>query len=124
MPTCHACHSEFPDFKELAIHIMANKKGHRKGRMWAAKYIMINGLSPDKRIDRKTDHIALTAEQKEAKKDCKGTISGIRKMVETVCPKCKRMEHQSLPVEYIGRPLAWRKDNRLVILCEGCGSKG
>jgi predicted restriction endonuclease len=83
---------------------------------------MMNGLSA-KAKGQKYERVALTEEQKEAKQDCRATISGIRKMVETVCPKCKRKEHQSLPVEYVQSPLAWRQENRLVILCVGCGAK-
>jgi hypothetical protein len=123
MPTCISCHTEFPDYKELALHIMTNRKGHRKGRRWAAKYIMVNGLS-SKVKGQKYDRIALTEEQKEAKKDCKITISGINKVADTVCPKCSLKLRQLLPVEYVQSPMAWRKDNKLVILCDGCGSKG
>jgi hypothetical protein len=122
MPTCISCHAEFPDFKELALHISCSKTGHRKGKRWAAKYIAINGLSA-KAKGQKYDRIALTADQKESKKDCRVTISGINKVADTVCPKCKLKLRQLLPVEYVQSPMAWRKENRLAILCVGCGGK-
>jgi hypothetical protein len=100
---------------------MANKKGHKAGKHWAAKYIMVNGLSAKNRTDRKLNgRIALTDEQKEAKESLVVTLSGRQKRAATICPKCKQSSLQILPVEYADSPFAWRAGKSLVMLCQNC----
>jgi RNase P subunit RPR2 len=118
---CHSCHTTFQDYKSLAKHIMANKKGHRQGKRWAAKYVMINGLSAKNRTDRQLNgRVALTEEQKETRDSLQIELSGNIKRVNTYCPKCKQFSTQSLPVEYTNSERAWRVGSTFVITCERC----
>ena len=117
--SCHSCSEAFEDYKELALHIIASKK--HKGKKWAAKYIMINGLSPENRFERKQNGSPLTAEQRVSKEDCRRVLSGENEFVNTICPKCKRGGRPLLPVEYVESPVAWRIKDNLVKLCQNCG---
>lgn len=118
---CLSCHTTFSDYKELAKHIMASKKGHKQGRRWAAKYISINSLSfKNQRDNNFKGRVALADEQKETRDSLRVELSGAIKRVETYCPKCKQSSIQILPVEYANSEWAWRVGNSIVIMCQGC----
>lgn len=124
MPICNSCHKSFPDFKELAKHIMANKKGHRYGQVWAARC-----LTNQRNLDRKVSlqnrgNNPLTQQEKENKQDSHRELSGQTSIAETICPKCKCKGVYSFPIEYIKCPVIWREGNRLVKLCISCGDRG
>lgn len=118
--SCHSCQRTFADYKELAMHISSSRKGHRRGKRWASKYMMINGLSAEKRFDHNKSRTPLTKEDKENLEDTKATLSGETEIVPTKCPKCKRAAHQQLPVEYTRHPLAWCISRFFMVLCPNC----
>lgn len=118
MPTCRTCNKECADFKELALHIIASR--HRQGKRWAAKYIMMNNLSPSKRFADKRDRIALTDEDKANREDTRRVLSGAQEFVTTLCLRCNYPTRQSLPVEYSQGRDAWRIQGHLVVMCPSC----
>lgn len=119
MPKCNSCGKECEDFRELALHIMAGKSSHRKGKKWAATYLQRRVLN--KREYDNNERTPLTEEQKQTREDLKMTLSGKTRYVNTICPKCKTTAMPSLEVEYITSPLAWRIGDRLAKICESCG---
>ena len=121
MPICHSCNKPFPDFKELARHIIANKKTHRKGLFWAQKHLMNQRALDKKATMLAKNHNPLTEEDKENKKDTRRVLSGQLKNANTFCPKCKRAGIYQFPIEYAESPDAWRTGKSLVKLCVNCG---
>lgn len=118
MPTCNSCHREFDDFRTLALHIAHEKRGHQRGKKWAAKYL----LKPIQReLPKRTP---LTEEEKElleeSKQDCKRELSGITKVVQAFCLKCKRFYPRVVEIEYIQSDYALRRGNTLLITCDSC----
>ena len=116
MPECRYCHQPTKDWHELAVHIIASKKGHRGGKKWAAKYLHRNLLN-------KRDHperAPLTDEQREMREDTTRELSGQVEYANTICPKCKRQHREQLPIEFTESPTAWRVKQTLVVLCSGC----
>lgn len=114
--TCHSCNKVFPDYKSLAVHITKSKKGHQRGKKWAAGYDLFDVMYEKKQPERPR----LTEQERENKADSRREISGINKTVVTKCPKCKGMSKQSLPVEYTNSQEAWRINKMLVVLCPIC----
>ncbi len=118
MPNCLSCNQSFPDYKELALHIQTTKKGHRKGKKWAAKYLMrVRQLNKKKELNGR---IPLTEEQKEAKASIHRELSGENENVLTICPHCKKGHREVLPVEFSQSRDAWRVKDKLVVLCGSC----
>ncbi len=117
---CYYCPQSFAGFQALALHISQSRKGHRKGKKWAAKYLMLNSLSPDKRKPIRNNGTPLTEEQRQAKRDTLRQLSGKVVNTVTLCPKCKRRSNNSLPSEYVSNPSAWRAGNILIKLCINC----
>ena len=123
---CHTCHITFPDYHALAVHISSNKKGHARGKKWAAKFLLVNGLSAKNRLGKiQTERTPLTDQQKENIEDCQRELSGETELVKTICPnaKCRRITTQHIPVEHAQEPLAWRSAGTLVIQCEYCRAR-
>lgn len=116
---CNSCHAIFEDYGELARHILASKKGHKRGKMWAAKYL--NRHVINKRFFENNGCSPLTAEDTKNKQDTKRVLSGQQRSMETFCPKCKKINRAVLEAEYVANPLAWRIGGRLVKLCISCG---
>lgn len=110
-PTYHA------NYGKLAVHIMATK-GHRKGRKWAAKYLMLHGK---RNGHNNQGRIPLTEGQHEAKQSSRYQPSGKTEVVQTICPKCKRGQKLGLPVEFTESPTAWRIKDFFAVLCSVCG---
>ncbi len=124
MPLCNQCQKGFGDYQLLASHIMGTK-GHRKGRRWAAKYLMINGLSAKNRSDlprRVADNPDKVETEfgDENRQNMKRELSGAQKNCITVCPKCKSKDRDVLPVEFAENPVAWRIEGTLARLCSRC----
>jgi uncharacterized C2H2 Zn-finger protein len=120
---CSSCGVIKEDFKDLAKHVVASRKGHKKSRPWALKF-----LSKVRILDQKRDvnkvRIKLTETEKENKRSSKIQISGVNKEVSIVCPNCGEVFTQEIPVEYVGDVDTWRqKDGSFVINCEGCRRK-
>jgi hypothetical protein len=115
---CLSCDKIFEDYQGLALHIIAEKKGHRKGKKWAAKYISRHIIN--KRTYDNNGRVPLTAEQKANKEDTRRALSGEQRVVETICPKCKVSKRVALEVEYVSSPQAWRIHGKLVKLCVEC----
>ncbi len=118
MPMCLSCNKTCADFKELAIHIQSSKKGHRKGKRWAAKYILrVRSLDKKKLNGR----MSLTKEQKDNRKDTIRELSGKNEKVVTYCPRCKSPKGGLMPIEFTQSKVAWRIKDKLVVVCEICG---
>lgn len=121
MPTCNSCHREFDDFHALALHITREKRGHQRGKKWASKYL----LKPIKsELPQRTP---LTEEEKksldEAKDQCKRELSGITKVSQAFCLRCKRFYPRVVEIEYIHSEYALRRENTLLITCESCNGE-
>ena len=118
MVLCHSCNQPFSDYRELAQHIASNKKGHRRGKKWAAKYLLnIRALNKKKDMNGR---VALTEADRENKKDTVRELSGETTVVEALCPHCKRKSRQIFPIEFGGSSEAWRDKGCLVVLCQSC----
>lgn len=117
---CSSCGAIKEDFKELAKHISASKKGHQKGKVWSAKFLLdVRRLNNKK--DWPKDRTALTDTEKENKRNSKTTISGVEEKVTTTCPSCGAITMQSLPVEYTEELCAWKSKNGAIFVnCENC----
>ncbi len=120
--SCFYCDQTFEDFSALAVHIGSSKKGHRKGKRWAAKYLLLNKLSPNaKRKDN--NRTPLTEEDKANRASLIRELSGNKKAMTTYCPKCKGNAHQPVPIEYAESPAAWRTTSGVLIMnCPRCQS--
>lgn len=115
---CHSCNQGFPDYGELAKHIASSKKGHRKGKKWAAKYLLrTRELNKKKEMKGR---VALTEAEKENKKDTVRELSGETTIVETYCPHCKRKSRQIMPMEFGESGNAWKIGGCLAVLCNSC----
>lgn len=122
MPMCLVCNKPYPDFGELARHIIGNKKSHRKGFMWASRY-----LTKQRELDRKStfqernqNRIPLTSGELANKRETVRELSGETTVAETYCPHCKRKTRQLFPIEYGESQEVWRDKGCLVVLCQSC----
>ncbi len=116
--SCNSCQKPFADFNELALHISSQKKGHRKGKKWAAKYLMRTRQLDKKKLNN--GGIGLTSEDRKNRETTIRELSGKNEMVIAHCPKCKTRKQQVLPVEYVSSSEAWHMGDKLVVICEGC----
>lgn len=124
---CRQCGEDFPDYKELARHILDNKN-HRYGRKWAAS-VMMRVRSLDRKATLQDQHKnrgTLTEEERENLRDnraaCEREVSGKQHLTKCLCPtaKCHRIHYVLLPVEYLEDP-CWRtKDGFPYITCPSC----
>ena len=117
MIPCHSCALEFDDYKALALHIIASKKGHRKGKIWAAKYMHRNALNAKKQDYGRTP---LTEEQKDNKEDSRRILSGDTKPVVVNCPKCRNNHRTVLEEEFAESPEAWKIKGLNAVMCPRC----
>jgi len=123
MPICKTCGKECSDYEELAQHILSNKKTHKSGRRWAAKYKLINSLSAKNRREHR-ERVPLTEDDKEKKLSAVREVSGIEKGADAYCPSCKRTYRVTVPIEYIESQSAWTTGTgKLLILCQRCGDR-
>jgi hypothetical protein len=112
---CNSCGEQFADFKALALHIMTLKKGHRKGRVWASKFLA--------QVNKKkfSPRSPMSEETRQIIKECVRETSGASEAARTVCPNCKLVTEQRIEVEYVRDDLAWRNSNgTLVVNCDSC----
>jgi hypothetical protein len=118
---CNSCGSIHEDYAELARHISTSKKGHRRGKKWAASFLL-----KVKKLNQKKepfDRIPLSEEDKENRREIRQQVqlSGVKKMVNTLCPHCKKGHSEAIEVEYVNSPTAWKTPRgTLNILCAGC----
>ena len=120
---CHYCHAICEDYNDLAKHIRDSKKGHARGKKWAAAYLLKVRILNKKKD--KPEHDKKTPEQKEAHDRNKPLtvreMSGSLLDVVTICPQCKAVDTQKIPVEYARSKDAWRARNgTLIISCHRC----
>ena len=118
---CNSCGEWFDDYTELARHIAGAKTGHKKGKKWAAKYLLrVNQLNSKKEYE---DKIPLSEEDKQNRRELMNIqLSGQKKMVNTMCPHCKKAHAEALEVEYANSPFAWKspQGSFIMVLCAGC----
>lgn len=117
---CLNCHKYFEDYRELALHILSNKKTHRRGLKWAARY-----MTRQNQLDRKVSlqdrvRTSMDEDDRQNLRDSRRILSGRFKYAKTLCLRCKKIITQQLPVEYTDSPYAWRIQGVLVANCEGC----
>jgi hypothetical protein len=116
---CRSCDKSFEDYRELALHISSTKKGHRKGKRWAARYLMhVQALA---RKELNSSRSPLTEEEKKSKRSIKRELSGGQEYALTICPFCKKGHREVLPVEFAQSREAWRIKNVLAVMCQSCG---
>ena len=124
MPSCFCCgRTDFKDNIELAQHIAASKKGHRKSKTWASK-VLLNV----RQLNRKgnlPERSSATEEEREAikdiKKELKVELSGELEVVMAGCPTCKQPHEVELPVEFTRSGIAWRtRSGMLITRCTKC----
>lgn len=118
---CNSCGETFETYKDLAIHIMSSKKGHRQGKIWASKY-----LSKQRILDRKVsmqsrNHSPFTEQDRENRREAERVLSGNIANTRTICPKCKSLGIYQFPIEHTESKEAWRIGGSLVKLCIRCG---
>ncbi len=119
-PLCLTCRQVFPDYKELARHISRSKNGHRKGKRWAARYLL-NQRALDKKVSKKKrPHIALTEQEKENKKSLKRELAGKTVNVKVKCPRCKVEGMYEFPMEYAESEESWKVGDTMMKLCLKC----
>lgn len=119
MTTCHTCHAELADYKELALHI-STTKGHRKGKKWAANFLMkVNERPEIKKIAVNPDYEP-TEFGDENRANAKRELSGDQEYAGTVCPNCRRISRELLPVEFVHSNTAWRIGDKLAVNCGNC----
>lgn len=117
---CFKCDQPFENYTILAQHIVGSKKGHRRSKKWAAKYLLINKLSTNAKR-KQPNRTPLTADEKSNKTSAFFELSGRSETKLTMCPQCKKGYEQLIPVEYISSPVAWRAGNgTLMKLCPKC----
>lgn len=121
MPTCLNCQQLFTDYKGLAHHIIANKKTHKRGLLWASKYIMRQRQLDRKATEQGRNYTPLTQTDKDNRHDLERVLSGVAINSPTICPKCKHKSISQFPIEYAESRQAWRVGNALVKLCVACG---
>jgi len=120
MPNCKTCGASFIGFSELASHIRKNKKTHKKGQKWAAKYIHISKLSLKAKNGSFEPREPLTEEQKEARQECIRKPSGDMVTVDAICPKCKSKYRMLIEIEYAISKDALKVKDYFIRLCPDC----
>ena len=121
---CHSCQEVFKDYHSLALHISVSKKGHRKGRKWAAKFLAGKPNRPEiKRVVDNPDH-ENTEYGDENRANAVRHISGENEYTNTHCPNCNKGSRQLLPIEYVQSNMAWRnKRGVLMVACQLCSER-
>ena len=119
---CLSCKTVIPgDFKELALHISHEKKGHRKGKIWAARYLTKVKYLDQKVSGQNRERTPMTEEQKETKASLVRELSGEYAAVLTVCPHCKKGHQETIEKEYAESETAWRSESgKPMVLCSRC----
>ncbi len=116
---CFCCGATFEDYAELAKHVSASKKGHRKSKKWAADYML-----KTRQLNQKRDlpqRIPLTEEQKDNYQETKRELSGEYENVICLCPRCKLGHREQVPTEYSHSEQAWRSPKgTLMMICQRC----
>ena len=123
--TCLYCdHTPFDNYKELAKHILENKKTHKNkaSLYWAKMY-----LTDHKRLDRKVsrehnnqERQPVTNEQRVSRNDTRRELSGRTMLVPVRCLRCNKGRREYLPTEHTDNPQALMIDNCFVVNCDGC----
>lgn len=111
--SCRECGEPCKDWADLAHHIV---KERHKDRQWALRF-----LAQKNNVRDFSPRTPLTEEQKELRKEMVREVSGQESFQDTVCPNCKKLNKQRLPVEYVEDYEAWRNSKgHLIVMCEGC----
>jgi hypothetical protein len=117
---CLSCHKSLEDYKSLALHIASEKKGHRRGKKWAARYLT-NVRILDRKKDKPEGRIPLTDEEKAVKASAFREVSGEVESRLCVCPHCKQGHPETLEVEFAKGTDTWKVKTGLpVVMCAGC----
>jgi hypothetical protein len=116
---CRSCDIDgLPDYKALALHIIQNKKTHKKGRLWALRYMSKQQIL-DRKISMKSkDFAPATEDEVEIRETTRRDLSGRAEYVKTICLQGKHPVQQHLPVEYTESAEAWRIQGLLVVTCD------
>jgi len=89
MINCHYCNYSCEEYKDLAQHIVANKDSqHRKGRIWAAKFLTRADFLNHKADQQKQGgRVALTPEEQASKENIIRELSGETAVVRSINPE-------------------------------------
>jgi hypothetical protein len=120
MQQCHDCNEEFNTWQELAQHIVSQKKTHqRASRVWALTF-----LSDKSNVREFKPRNPMSAETRQAIKDCVRELSGESEIVKTLCPSCKQLSSQRIEAEYLTDREGWRNSKGTPIVnCLNCRRK-
>lgn len=118
IPICNICHQQFESWQELALHIMQNKKSHRKSMKFAARVLAtVNIRETPHRAPVDPDYKSTElGEQNRA--NATKELSGKTRRLYTVCPQCKRQSDDDIPVE-VSKNI-WNDNGRVFVLCQSC----
>ncbi len=121
--TCRYCiHEPFPDYKELAKHVIKFSKTHRGGVMWAKKFLtndkyLNKKLAKKEALKKMGQMPAATEEQIDTLARTRRELSGKTEMVTTICLDGKHAVAQLLPIEFTQSPTAFKIQGYLPVKC-------
>lgn len=122
IPICRECNAKFKDWKELAQHIIQEKRSHknRKSRIWASKVLC------EKKNKQEFKQVADDPDKEktelgdENRENRTMQLSGNFRAVLCYCPKCQTPFQTKLEEEYLALDNIWTIKNKPAILCEYC----
>lgn len=118
IPVCVVCHEQFENWTNLALHIMTNKKTHRKSVKFASHVLADVKTRPQlQRAPKDPDYVPTEFGDKQREIATK-ILSGETRRLYTVCPQCKRQSDVDIPVE-VSRNI-WNDSGRVFVLCQMC----
>jgi hypothetical protein len=122
-PSCFICgRDDFDTYTELAQHVVSNRITHGKSIKWALRFLA-NADYLNKKVDKPQSRAPLTEEELASKEQSRRLLCGQERIVSVVCPHCKGIRSERVPIEHISNPTAWKIKGRLAISCEECTNK-
>lgn len=122
IPTCHQCNIRFESWKELAQHIIKEKRTHknRNSRIWASKVLCEKKDKPKIKPVASDPDKKETALGEENRENRSIQLSGEFSVATCICPKCKNRHKQSLEVEFLSLEHLWLLNEKPAVFCESC----
>ena len=118
---CNTCGEPFENYKDLAVHIQTAGKSHRKGKLWAAKFVT-NVTYLDQKKEH-TERLPIDDQVRENREACIRETSGKMVVTQVFCPNCRKNFRLPVEKEHAENPLAWRTNKILTLNCESCRRK-
>ena len=118
---CNTCGEPFENYKDLAVHISISGKSHKKGKMWAARFVTnVNYL--DQKKDR-VERSPVDDQVRKNREECVRETFNRMTVTKVSCPSCHKLSRMPLEIEHVENPLAWRSGNSMMIICDTCRTK-